>query len=146
MVNKVILVGNLGDDPEIRHLETGAVVANFSLATNESYKDKAGNRQTITEWHRIELWEGLAKVAEQYLKKGQTVYIEGKIKTENYTDKEGISRYSTKIRANTMTMLGGGSGNSNAGSSTAADVTKPKVEASQTSTNSGSSDIDDLPF
>ena len=82
-VNKVILIGNLGSDPEVRHLSNGSVVANFNIATSESYTNKNGERVTQTEWHRIEIWEGLAKVAEQYLKKGQSVYIEGKIKTEN---------------------------------------------------------------
>ncbi len=111
-VNKVILIGNLGSDPEVRHLSNGAVVANFNIATSESYTNKSGERVTQTEWHRIELWEGLAKVAEQYLKKGQTVYIEGRIRTESWQDKEGINRTTTRIRGNNMTMLGGRSDNS----------------------------------
>ncbi|MDQ3394045.1 MAG: single-stranded DNA-binding protein [Bacteroidota bacterium] len=108
-VNKVILIGNLGADPEVRHLEGGNVVANFNLATSETY-NKNGEKVTQTEWHRIEAWEGLARVAEQYLKKGNSVYIEGKIKTESWQDKDGNNRYTTKIRANTLTMLGGKGG------------------------------------
>jgi single-strand DNA-binding protein len=106
-VNKVILIGNLGSDPEVRHLNTGSVVANFNIATSESYTNKNGERVTQTEWHRIELWDGLAKVAEQYLKKGQTVYIEGKIKTENWQDSDGNNRTTTRIRGLNLTMLGG---------------------------------------
>ena len=106
-VNKVILIGNLGSDPEVRHLSNGSVVANFNIATSESYTNKNGERVTQTEWHRIELWEGLAKVAEQYLKKGQSVYIEGKIKTENWQDSDGNNRTTTRIRGLNMTMLGG---------------------------------------
>lgn len=106
-VNKVILIGNLGSDPEVRHLSSGSVVANFNIATSESYTNKNGERVTHTEWHRIELWDGLAKVAEQYLKKGHTVYIEGKLKTENWQDNDGNNRTTTRIRGLNMTMLGG---------------------------------------
>lgn len=106
-VNKVILIGNLGSDPEVRHLSTGSVVANFNIATSESYNNKNGERVTQTEWHRIELWDGLAKVAEQYLKKGNSVYIEGKIRTETWQDNDGNTRTTTRIRAQNMTMLGG---------------------------------------
>ena len=88
-VNKVILVGNLGKDPEVRHLEGGAAVANFPLATTETYKDKNGNRNEQTEWHNIVVWRGLAEVAEKYLKKGMTIYIEGKLRTRSWDDKEG---------------------------------------------------------
>ncbi len=106
-VNKVILIGNLGSDPEVRHLSTGSVVANFNIATSESYTNRNGERVTQTEWHRIELWDGLAKVAEQYLKKGNSVYIEGKIRTETWQDNDGNTRTTTRIRAQNMTMLGG---------------------------------------
>ena len=104
-VNKVILVGNLGSDPEVKYFDNGGAVANFSIATTESYTNKNGERIETTEWHRIELWEGLAKVAEKYLKRGSQIYIEGKIKTERY-EKDGIEKSFIKIRANTMTMLG----------------------------------------
>lgn len=106
-VNKVILVGNLGKDPEVRYLDNGVAVANFSLATTESYKNKAGERVSQTEWHNIVVWRGLAEVAEKYLKKGASVYIEGKIKTRKWEDKEGNTRYNTEILADNMTMLGG---------------------------------------
>lgn len=106
-VNKAILIGNLGKDPEIRHLEGGVAVARFPLATSETFKDRNGDRQERTEWHNIVLWRGLAEIAEKYLRKGQSVYIEGRIRTNNYQDKDGIQRYSTEIVADNMTMLGG---------------------------------------
>jgi len=106
-VNKVILVGNLGKDPQVRYLDNGVAVANFSLATTESYKNKEGERVSQTEWHNVVLWRGLAEVAEKYLKKGASVYVEGKIKTRKWEDKEGVTRYSTEILGDNMTMLGG---------------------------------------
>ncbi len=106
-VNKVILVGNLGKDPEVKYLDNGVAVTNFSLATTESYKNKEGERVSQTEWHNVVLWRGLAEVAEKYLKKGASVYIEGKIKTRKWEDKEGVTRYSTEILGDNMTMLGG---------------------------------------
>ena len=105
-VNKVILVGNLGKDPEVKYLDSGVAVANFSLATSESYKNKEGDRVNQTEWHNIVLWRGLAEVAEKWLKKGSSVYIEGKIKTRKWEDKDGNTRYNTEILADNMTMLG----------------------------------------
>jgi single-strand DNA-binding protein len=106
-VNRVILIGNLGKDPEIRSLEGGVKVANFSLATTETYKGKNGEKVDSTEWHNIVLWRGLAEVAESYLKKGNTIFIEGKIKTRDWTDKDGNKRYTTEIVADNMVMLGG---------------------------------------
>ena len=107
-VNKVILLGNLGKDPEVRHLENGTAVANFSLATSESYKDRnSGEKKTITEWHNVVAWRGLAEVAEKYLNKGDQVYIEGKIRTRQWDDKDGNKRYTTEIVTDNMTMLGG---------------------------------------
>ncbi|WP_353722094.1 single-stranded DNA-binding protein [Dyadobacter sp. 676] len=111
-VNKVILIGNLGSDPEVRYLESGSAVAKFNIATTETYTNKNGERVDNTEWHRIELWEGLAKVAEKYLKKGNQVYIEGRIRTDTWTDKEGQQRTGVTIRASSMTLLGGPSSNS----------------------------------
>ena len=105
-VNKVILVGNLGKDPEVRHLEGGAAVANFTLATTEVYKDKTGTRQEQTEWHNIVVWRGLAEIAEKYLKKGMTIYVEGKLRTRSWDDKEGHKRYTTEIVGDTFTILG----------------------------------------
>ena len=104
-VNKVILIGNLGSDPEIRHLPSGSVVASFNLATTESFMNNKGEKVKQTEWHRIELWEGLAKVAEQFLRKGNPVYIEGKLRTETWQDKDGNSRSQVKIRGLNMTLL-----------------------------------------
>ena len=106
-VNKVILVGNLGKDPEVRYLDNGVAVANFSLATTENYKNKEGERVSQTEWHNIVIWRGLAEVAEKWLKKGSSVYVEGKIRTRKWEDKEGNTRYSTEILGDNMTMLGG---------------------------------------
>ena len=100
------MVGNLGKDPEVRHLDSGVAVANFSLATTESYNNKQGERISQTEWHNVVLWRGLADIAEKYLKKGNSVYIEGKIHTRKWEDKEGNTRYSTDIIADKMTMLG----------------------------------------
>jgi len=105
-VNKVILVGNLGKDPEVRHLEGGTAVANFPLATTETYKDKSGQRQSQTEWHNIVLWRGLAEVAEKYLKKGNQIYLEGNLRSRSWEDKEGNTRYITEVVADSMTMLG----------------------------------------
>ncbi|MCL6260058.1 single-stranded DNA-binding protein [Aquiflexum sp. TKW24L] len=114
-VNKVILVGNLGADPEVKHLEGDKVVAHVSLATKETYKDKSGNRVENTEWHDLELWDGQARIAEQYLKKGMQLFVEGKIKTDTWQDDQGQNRKRTKIRVLSFTMLGGkpeGSGQS----------------------------------
>ena len=105
-VNKVILIGNLGKDPEVRHLEGGTAVANFTLATSEAYKDKSGQRVEQTEWHNIVVWRALAELAEKYLKKGSTIYLEGKIRTRSWEDKDKVKRYTTEIVADTFTMLG----------------------------------------
>ncbi|SFE43198.1 single-stranded DNA-binding protein [Thermoflexibacter ruber] len=115
MVNKVILLGNLGKDPIVRRTENGVAVATFSLATSERYKDKDGNPQEKTEWHNIVLWRGLAEVAEKYLHKGDKVYIEGKLTTRSY-EQDGIKKYVTEVVADTMNMLtpkGGSGGSSN---------------------------------
>ena len=104
-VNKVILVGNLGKDPEVRHLEGGTAVANFTLATSEAYKDKNGQRVEQTEWHNIVVWRNLAEIAEKYLKKGSTIYLEGKLRTRAWEDKDKVKRYTTEIVADTFTML-----------------------------------------
>ena len=105
-INKVILVGNLGKDPEVRYLDSGVAVANFSLATTENYKNKEGERVSQTEWHNVVFWRGLAEIAEKYLKKGDSIYVEGKIRTRKWEDKEGNTRYSTEVLADNMTMLG----------------------------------------
>lgn len=151
-VNKVILIGNLGSDPEVRHLSSGSVVANFNIATSESYTNKNGERVTQTEWHRIELWDGLAKVAEQYLKKGQSVYVEGKLKTESWQDNDGNNRTTTRIRGLSMTMLGGRntdqSGNTDHAPQQQQNVSSPAAApAPVTNTAPPAEDeSDDLPF
>ena len=105
MLNKVTLIGNLGRDPEVRHFEGGSMVAKFSVATNENYKDRNGEWQTRTEWHDIVCWSGLAERAERILKKGFLVYIEGKLTTRKWQDKDGNDRYTTEIVANTFKSL-----------------------------------------
>jgi single-strand DNA-binding protein len=105
-VNKVILVGNVGKDPEVRYLDNNVAVAKFPLATSESYKNRDGERVKNTEWHNVVLWRGLAEVAEKYLKTGSLVYIEGKIRTRQWDDKEGVKRYTTEIVGDNMQMLG----------------------------------------
>lgn len=104
-INKVILVGNVGKDPEVRYLEGGIAVANFPVATTESFRDKMGNKQEQTEWHQIVLWRKLAEVAEKYVRKGQQVYIEGKIRSRSWEDKEGNKRYTTEIFGDVLTIL-----------------------------------------
>jgi single-strand DNA-binding protein len=106
-VNKVILVGNLGRDPEVRHMPSGDALANFSIATTDTWRDKSGQRQERTEWHRISLFGKQAEVAGQYLKKGSTVYVEGRLQTRKWTDKEGQERHTTEIVADRFQMLGG---------------------------------------
>jgi len=109
-VNKVILVGNLGRDPEVRYLPSGDPVANITIATSSKYKGKTGEMVEETEWHRVTFFGKLAEIAGQYLKKGRPVYVEGRIKTRKYTDKDGIEKYATDIIANEMQMLGGREG------------------------------------
>jgi single-strand DNA-binding protein len=106
-VNKVILVGTLGKDPEVRYSQAGAAMTTVSVATNESWKDKNGEKQERTEWHRVKFFGRLAEIAGEYLKKGGQVYIEGSLRTEKYTDKQGVEKYSTDIIAQEMQMLGG---------------------------------------
>ena len=108
-VNKVILVGNLGADPEVKYTGGGTAICTLSVATSESWKDKqTGEQQERTEWHRVKLFGRLAEIAGEYLKKGRQIYIEGSIRTDKYTDKEGVQRYSTDIIGSEMQMLGGG--------------------------------------
>jgi single-strand DNA-binding protein len=126
-VNKVILVGNLGKDPEVRHTQDGKAIVNLSLATSENWRDKAtGERKERTEWHRVVIFnENLAKVAEQYLKKGATVYIEGALQTRKWTDKDGAEKYSTEVVLQNfrgeLTMLGGRGGSAGEGAGSGGD-------------------------
>lgn len=141
-VNKVILVGNLGKDPEVRHLDNGRAVANFSLATSETYKNKQGERVTNTEWHNVVLWTPLAEIAERFLKKGGQVYIEGKLTTRSWDDQDGNKRYTTEVVGREMTLLGsrpeGGSG------APQGSPANPAVESPVSSIPED--DTDDLPF
>lgn len=106
-VNKVILIGNLGKDPEVRYLEGGIAVANFSLATTEVHKSRSGEKVESTEWHNIVLWRGLAEVAEKLLKKGMQVYVEGRLRTRSWEDKDGTKKRATEITADVLNILGG---------------------------------------
>ena len=105
-VNKVILVGNVGKDPETRYLEGGTAVCSFPLATSETYRNRDGERITNTEWHNVVLWRGLAEIAEKYVRKGSQLYIEGRIRTRSWDDREGNKRYTTEIVGDNMQMLG----------------------------------------
>ena len=147
-VNKAILVGRLGKDPEVRYLENGAAVANFPIATSETYKDRnTGERKELTEWHNIVLWRGLAEVAEKYLKKGDMVYIEGRLKTRSW-EKDGITRYTTEIVGDNMTMLGGNPNTGGGGGGYMPPQESDEPVHSQTTSvdQSGESATDDLPF
>lgn len=146
-VNKVILVGRLGKDPEVRHLENGVGVANFPMATSEVYRDRVtGERREQTEWHNIVLWRGLADVAEKYLKKGDMVYIEGKLRTRSW-EKEGVTRYTTEIVGDNMTMLSGRSGEGEQQTTQPSQSSAPQSEKSQAQEPiSNNDDTDDLPF
>jgi single-strand DNA-binding protein len=115
-VNKVILVGNLGRDAEVRYTPGGAAVARFSIATTEVWNDKSGQRQERTEWHNIDLWGKQAESLSEYLVKGKQVYVEGRLQTDEYTDKEGQKRKSTKVRCERVVLLGGGGGGRGGGS------------------------------
>ncbi|MBK7000905.1 MAG: single-stranded DNA-binding protein [Rhodoferax sp.] len=128
-VNKVILVGHLGKDPEIRYLPSGEQVANVSLATSYKHKGKTGEMVEETEWHRITFFSRLAEVVGQYLRKGSPVYVEGRIKTRKYTDKDGIEKYATEIIANEMQMLGSRGGAGEASSDTGDYDTAPRRAA-----------------
>jgi single-strand DNA-binding protein len=144
-VNKVILIGNIGADPEVRYLDSNKVVANMRLATSEGYKDKEGNRVTQTEWHNLEMWDDLAKIAEKYIRKGKEIYVEGKIKTDTWQDKEGNNRYTTKIRVTSLTLLRGG--NENQSADHGKNQTNPSENISSSPNPAKENAVeDDLPF
>ena len=105
-VNKVILIGNVGKDPEVRYLDNNLPICKLSLATSEVYKNKAGEKVTTTEWHNVILWRGLAEIAEKYVKKGSQIYVEGRLRTRSFDDKDKIKRYTTEIVADVMQLLG----------------------------------------
>ena len=149
-VNKVILIGNLGKDPETRYMSNGEAVTNITLATTDTWKDRNGEKQEKTEWHRVTFYRKLAEIAGEYLKKGRPVYVEGRLETRKWTDKSGADRYTTEIIANEMKMLGSRSGSgsfdepdSNENASPSSSSSKP----SATKNNGGFDDMDDdIPF
>lgn len=154
-VNKVILIGNLGSDPEVRYTPDGVPVANFSLATTESWNDRnTGERQERTEWHRLVIWRRQAEVAQQYLKKGSKIYVEGKLQTRSWDDQSGQKRYTTEVVVFDMQMLdsrgegggsgGGGSGGRDAGYNAGGQNAGPAAQPDAPPPPGG--DDDDLPF
>lgn len=143
-VNKVILIGNLGIDPEVRTLESGVKVCRLSIATSESYTNKEGNRVEQTEWHSVTLWRGLAEIAEKYLTKGNKVYVEGKLRTRSYKDKDGVERYSTEIVADNMQMLGGTASGETSSAPRSNPQSQPQQQPAMGSSQTDNSD--DLPF
>ncbi|MCF8429126.1 MAG: single-stranded DNA-binding protein [Bacteroidia bacterium] len=145
--NKIILIGNLGRDPEVKHLDNQKVVANFTLATNETTTDRNGEKRTETEWFNIEMWDNHAKIAEKYLKKGSQVYIEGKLKSETWKDREGVEKWRMRVRVQNFTLLGGNPNKSQEAptnqqpTNTASESNTPPVITKSNDTMS-----DDLPF
>ena len=137
-VNKVILLGNLGRDPEVRYTAGGNAVANLSLATTEKWKDKDGNKQEKTEWHRVTLWGRQAELAGEYLSKGSSVYIEGRLETRKYTDKDGVEKYTTEVVADRMQFVSTGGEKREGGGQ----QQKPQERSPQ----KGDDFDDDLPF
>ena len=151
-VNKVILIGNLGKDPEVKYTQTGMAVAHFTLATNERFKDKDGNWQDRTEWHNLVAFQRTAEIAAEYLKKGRSVYIEGSLRTNSWDDKDtGQKKYKTEIIINDLVLLGGrdaggeGGGRSGAGKSGGFDQRTPEPEPSQAPSGAEITD-EDIPF
>ena len=129
-VNKVILIGNLGRDPEVRYAPSGSAICNVAIATSRSWKDKtSGERQEETEWHRVVFYDRLAEIAGEYLKKGKSVYIEGRLKTRKWTDKDGVEKYTTEVIAQEMTMLGGREGGPGGGGDEGGGGYEPRAEA-----------------
>lgn len=145
-VNKVILVGRLGKDPEVRNLDNGATVANFSVATSEQYKDRnTGEKKEITEWHNVVLWRGLAEVAQRYLHKGDMIYVEGKLRTRSW-EKDGVTRYTTEVVGDNMTMLSTRSGSGSAPQSNEMSSAGRGSQEPFRAPVDSSSSTDDLPF
>lgn len=145
-INKVILVGNLGQDPEVRYTPAGAAVTTISVATTEAWNDKEGNKQERTEWHRVVFFSRLAEIAGEYLKKGSQVYIEGKLRTNKWQDKSGNDRYTTEIMANEMQMLGGrpGSGGGMGGGGNMPSAPKNNNTSNNNNNNDNGPNYDDF--
>ncbi|MBN1599928.1 MAG: single-stranded DNA-binding protein [Bacteroidales bacterium] len=144
-VNKAILIGFVGNDPEVRYLDSGTPVANFRLATSESYTNKGGEKITQTEWHNIVVWRGLAEVVEKYVKKGTQLYIEGRIRTRAWDDRDGNKRYTTEIVVDTLQMMGRKGDNAGDNISSPQDTSEEKPPASPSSDDMDNG-ADDLPF
>jgi single-strand DNA-binding protein len=158
-INKVILIGNLGRDPEVRYTPSGAAICNVSVATTRNWKDKnSGEKVEETEWHRVVFYDRLAEIAGEYLKKGRPVYVEGRLKTRKWTDKDGIEKYTTEIIADQMQLLGGregmgGGGGAEEGGGSSRPAARPAAPANRpaapapSKANSGFDDMDDdIPF
>jgi len=144
MVNKVILLGHVGKDPEIRHMDNNLVLARFSLATTERWNNKDGNRMEHTEWHNIVMWRNLAEIAEKYVRKGSLIHIEGKLRTRNYDDKDGVKRYVLEVVADAMQLVGP---KPDANSGQSVPVQKPTItEQEIPETHVDTTPPDDLPF
>ncbi len=141
-VNKAILVGYVGNDPEVRYIDSGTPVCNFRMATSEVYKNKNGEKVTSTEWHNIVLWRGLAEVAEKYVKKGTQIYVEGRIRTRSWDDKDGNKRYTTEIVGDNMQLLGKKGDDYSVPSEPARNTQSSQSEEM----NSEADGADDLPF
>ncbi len=141
-INKVILIGNLGRDPEVQTFENGVKKANLSLATTETFTNKEGNKEQRTEWHRVVLWRRLAEIAEEYLHKGNQIYIEGRLRTRKWEDKDGNARYTTEVEGQSMTMLGGRPSENSSG---AAPPVEKEVVQEDNDTDTETPE-DDLPF
>lgn len=146
-VNKVILIGNLGADPEVRHLQNGATVANFRIATSETYKDRStGEKREQTEWHSIVAWRALGELTEKYLRKGSKVYVEGKLRTRSWQDRDGNTRYTTEVHADEMTLLDRPTGERSAERPEVAIAAQRPAEPMGASPAAGPNPLDDLPF
>jgi len=147
-VNKVILIGNLGKDPELKHTSSGTAVATMTVATNERFKDKTGEWQDRTEWHNVVLWQRLAEIATEYLKKGRSVYVEGRLQTRSWEDKQGQKRYTTEIVASDLVLLGGGRGEEGGsrGPSRGSDFDQSAGEFDSAPSRATEITDDDIPF
>jgi single-strand DNA-binding protein len=146
-LNKVMLIGNLGKDPEVRAIPSGVKVANFSIATTERYKDRDGNQTEKTEWHNIVMWRGLAEIAEKYLKKGSQIFVEGRLQTRSWDDQAGVKKYMTEIVADNLVMLGKPRGEAGSGGGDRDMGSEPyKPQKAMASSNVPPAPEDDLPF
>ncbi len=146
MVNKVILIGNVGADPDVKYLDGGVAVANIRLATTERYRNKNGENIDQTEWHNVVLWRGLAEVVEKYVKKGMRLYVEGRLRTRSWEDQNGVKRYTTEIFADNMQMLSRSDDNNIPVSRPAATTTSTPSTFTQPAPSMPADDNDDLPF